>query len=308
MTTINLISPTNQGNEYMVRFREPITLKKNSKIYLNFAAFTRLNEIIFSSNQSITFSDLEFQPRTQNNGETAIALNSNVINIPSINPVTGRRGYNVSELENVMRDGFADLIAANPEINIYSAIERLDSNRDQSTFLSGLFLDDDLIKIPFSDFIIDDNHKRDAGDGDDANGDPQVYFKSSATNANPHYDSYALSTTHFFHYASECMGNNKQPISGTLLNVETNVHMSLQQGNITFGLYCKEWADTPTAFTAWAEKTKGNNSTTAGGALNNPGIFTGVNQLASTATAANLKKATIGSLVSFEIELSPDNL
>ena len=42
MTTINLISPkTGDAFNYNVRFREPITLEENSKIFLNYAHLAR---------------------------------------------------------------------------------------------------------------------------------------------------------------------------------------------------------------------------------------------------------------------------
>lgn len=303
MTSINLISPRDSADEFNVRFREPITIKKNSKIYLNWAQFTRFNEIIFDNNQTITLSDLEFIPRVQPaDGVTPIALTTNIINIPAVNPVTGRRAYTVQQLETTIASKLTDLIDANPELNIYSVISRLDTNRDQSSFLTGIFLDDNFVKLPITAFVKDNVNERGADDGDDPNGLSCVYFKNSATAASPHYDSYAMGTEHFFHFAAECMGNDAQVISGTFLKFKTNVDMNNQQGNISIGLYSKEFANEPTAFTGWVEKTTGGGATTTGGALNNPAIFTGNTQLnATSATAPNLKKAVLGSFLTVEI-------
>tara|TARA_E500000318_G_scaffold13276_1_gene12390 strand:+ start:5852 stop:7777 length:1926 start_codon:yes stop_codon:yes gene_type:complete len=302
MTSVNLISPIKQAHDFKVRFREPINIKKNSKIYLNYAHFVRLNEIVFDTNQTMTLSDLEFFPNVRpSDGATPVALTNNTITIPALNPTTKRRAYSVSQLEDIIQTKLQELIADNPELNIYSVISRLDTNRDQSSFLSGFFLDDDETKLPVTQFTIDPTNARNAGDGDDGNGVECDYFKSSTTAANPHYDSYALGLEHFFHFSGECMGDNSQMTSGTYIHFITNVDMNAQQGNISLGLYSQELADEPTAFTGWTEKTTGTGNTTSGGVLNNPAIFQGNNQLADSDTANNLKKAILGSFLTIEI-------
>ena len=64
MTSINLISPIDKADDFSVRFRDPITIGKNSKIYLNYAHLSRLNEVRFKTDQTITLSDLNFIPRS----------------------------------------------------------------------------------------------------------------------------------------------------------------------------------------------------------------------------------------------------
>ena len=193
------------------------------------------------------------------------------------------------------------MINANPQLFIYSAIRRLDSNRDESTFLSGFFLDDLTTKLPLLNFTADATHQRAAGNGDDGNGVDCDYFKDSPTSANPHYDSYALGQEHFFHFAGQCIGDKAQMVSGTYLTAETNVDMNAQQGNICFGLYSKEFADQPQAFTGWTHKTTGSSSKTQGGVFNNPAIFSGSTQLQDTGTATNLKKGVLASFLTVEI-------
>lgn len=51
----NLISPEpDNGYKYRVKFRDPITIKKNSKIYLNFAKFIRSTKIVLTKTGRIT--------------------------------------------------------------------------------------------------------------------------------------------------------------------------------------------------------------------------------------------------------------
>lgn len=302
MTSVNLISPIKEAHDFKVRFREPINIKKNSKIYLNYAHFIRLNEIVFDTNQTMTLSDLEFFPNVKpSSGLAPVELTTNTITIPALNPTTKRRAYSVAQLEDLIQTKLQELIAANPELAIYSVISRLDTNRDQSSFLSGFFLDDDDAKLPTQNLIIDPTHSRAAATGDDGSGVECDYFKDTPTAAKPHYDSYALGVNHFMHFAGECMGDSSQMTSGTFIHFITNVDMNAQQGNISIGLYSQELADQPTAFTGWAGKTTGSGSKVAGGVLSNPAIFLGSNQMADTATAANLKKSVLGSFLTIEI-------
>ncbi len=302
MTSINLISPIDKADDFSVRFRDPITIGKNSKIYLNYAHLSRLNEVRFKTDQTITLSDLNFIPRVQpHDGLTPIALTSNTITIPAINPLSGRNGYKIKELEKQIFNGLTTLIAANPELNIYSAVfdENTGMNKDNSQFQSGLFLGGNSAKVPNVDFVIDTDNSRDAGIiTDDADAQDVAYCKTSATAAEPLYDSYALGETHFMHFSIPCEEDN---LSSSYIKIETNVNMSAQQGNISFGLYSKEFGDQPTAFDGWTEKTRGNAATTTGGALNNPAIFSGSTQLQVASTAANKKKGQLGAFLSIEI-------
>ena len=301
MTSINLVSPKGSADNFKVRFREPIVINPNSKIYLNYAHLTRLNEVIFDKDQTITLRDPEFIPNVQPSLPiSAPTLTTNTITIPAINPSTKRRAYTVSQLESTIKNQIDALIASNPELNIYSTIQRLDTGRDQSSFLTGLFLDDNFTKLPYVSFNADTTHQKDAGSGADVNDIDCAYFKSSATNANPRYDSYALSDTHFFHFAAQCMGNKSQVVSGTFLKIKTNVKMNAQQGNICVALYSKEIADQPSAFSHTNERTTGSGATLAGGLLN-PVILSGSNLLDGSESAAVLKKAKIASFLSIEI-------
>jgi len=300
MTSINLISPIDKASDFSVRFRDPITIGKNSKVYLNYAHLSRLNEVRFSQDQTITLTDLNFIPRVQpHDGVTPITLQSNSITIPVINPLTKRNGYKVSELEDLISTKLTELIGNNPELSIYSAVfnEQNNINKNQSHFQTGLFLG----SVPYTEFSIDADNSRDADTGlaDADSIEHSVYLKSSPTAANPHYDSYALGETHFMHFSVPC---KEDVYSSSYIKLKTNINMNTQQGNISFGLYSKELADHPNAFDGWAEKTTGDGATTGGGALNNPAIFAGNTQLnAGTATAANLKKATLGSFLTIEI-------
>ena len=42
---VNLISPQENGNSFIVRFKDDIIIPENSRVYLNFASFSRENDV-----------------------------------------------------------------------------------------------------------------------------------------------------------------------------------------------------------------------------------------------------------------------
>ena len=51
----NLISPSGKASEYRINFKDPIKIKPNSKVELNWAELTRKGEIVLLKNNTISF-------------------------------------------------------------------------------------------------------------------------------------------------------------------------------------------------------------------------------------------------------------
>ena len=62
MTSVNLVSPTDNGHVYSVRFKEPLVIEPNSSVYLNFAKFKRNANIYFTNEQTITLTLTDVLP------------------------------------------------------------------------------------------------------------------------------------------------------------------------------------------------------------------------------------------------------
>jgi len=56
MKNFNLISPSDNGFEYTIRFQDPIKIMKNSKIDFKFAELVRAGEVVFNEDQTITIT------------------------------------------------------------------------------------------------------------------------------------------------------------------------------------------------------------------------------------------------------------
>ena len=115
MTSINLVSPVGNGHTYSVRFREPIVIHPNSKVYLNFAKFKRNSSIYFTTDQTIEVVLGDVLPTVIPN-DTATSnsvMAVNTITIPSINPLTNKTGYTPEDLTTVI----ANRLGGDPEID-----------------------------------------------------------------------------------------------------------------------------------------------------------------------------------------------
>ena len=86
MTSINLVSPVGNGHTYSVRFREPLVIEPNSKVYLNFAKFKRNSSIYFSTDQTIEVILTEVLPTILPSATTTsnLVMGTNTITIPAI--------------------------------------------------------------------------------------------------------------------------------------------------------------------------------------------------------------------------------
>lgn len=307
MTTINLVSPSDNGYDYKVRFREPILLPANAKIYLNFASFSRNSEIYFETEQSVTLNQLDLLPVVKPS-DTSIAntpLTTSFV-IPVINPLTKRRGYTYTQLSDFITDNFGVLRNNNNQFLIYEPVD-FDAIQSQDRQVDKIALgfyteggNTITAGVDREDFVIDSSNNRDSDISTATNG--EVYVKSSATATNPHYDSYALSDKHYHFYQGICdevMDN----VNNNVINFATNINMEDQLGAISIGLYCKEFVETPTAFNGWAEKTIGTGSTTAGGSKINPALFFVNTQQATTSAnfATNAKNCKLASFLTLEI-------
>tara|TARA_R110001599_G_scaffold6754_2_gene33759 strand:- start:934 stop:2823 length:1890 start_codon:yes stop_codon:yes gene_type:complete len=310
MTTINLVSPSTNGYDFNVRFREPVLIPKNAKVYLNFASFSRDSEIYFKDNQVVSLTELDLLPNVKPH-DTAVSNipNTSSFTIPVVNATTGRRGYTFQQLSDTMTIGMGNLRDNNAQFEIYEPIEydKLLNNQYQvgvnDNMAIGFYTEGGANAtegILREDFVIDTLNNRNADISGATNG--EVYIKSNATDANLHYDSYAVSNNHYHSFQAICT-NDLDKINNNIISCSTNVDMADQQGAISIGLYCKEFVDTSSAFSGWAEKTKGVNSTTAGGVKINPALFHVTTQQATTSAnfATNSRNCKLASFLTIEI-------
>ncbi len=320
MTSINLVSPVGNGHTYSVRFREPLVIEPNSKVYLNFAKFKRNSSVYFSTDQTIEVVLGEVLPTLipadTSTSNSVMTLNS--ITIPVINPLTNQTGYTPEQLEQVINtrlggdpDDDADYgitaVAGVPkQMFLYSPVYE---RQDSSKIALGWFKDYNLLQFP-TWLGLSSEHVLGMG----ANADEDVAVKTSASAGSPYYDCFGMSKmTYDFSYQSQLKANSE---NHNLITFKPNMTAGGQSGNIFLGLSSHEIADAVKSggddWTAYADGSSHNSfihGTTAtqtsgsGRTLHMPIIYQpyATDAVQTSAGAASLKTAVPQAFMGIEI-------
>ena len=264
MTSVNLVSPTDNGHVYSVRFKEPLVIEPNSSVYLNYAKFKRNANVYFSTKQTITLTLTRVLPTHTPADSTVSQLGTYEITIPTVNPDTGITGYSSKQLEQYISTQLNLLrvktngTSPSPFFNYTAYFQNQDNNKIRIGFVASM--------PDITDMTIHATHKRDAGTGTSND----LYVKSSADQAgNLVYDSYAFSAEH---YSTFYNGDIDTDNSGrNLISFSTNTNISAQTGGISVAITSLEIADSVHGGADWTEyATQSTTSFTRGGATNYP--------------------------------------
>ena len=307
MTSVNLVSPEDNGHLYSVRFKEPLIIEPNSKVNLNFAKFKRNGNIFFNNDQLITIKILGAQPSLKPVAPFASNMilddlgdGAGVLKIPKINPDTGKAGYSVLELDNRIK-------------SLFDAFSVRDTDKPSQFFhYQGIAVNTknkNLIRVGYSqkDPTLDlkDITLSTADIKGGAAANSNAYEKTSADPDDLYYDNYALSQEHYnFNYSSPSTGTDRNSI-----HFRCNRAIDELNNAVSVGLYSKEIADsdwtnnTTSNTTALTKGTGAFNNSANGTAMTNPMVFlAGATQM----TNANIDQSTnvnarLGAYITFEI-------
>ena len=305
MTSVNLVSPEDNGHLYSVRFKEPLIIEPNSKVNINFAKFKRSGNIFFSNDQTITIKILGASPSLKpvspfvsNIVLDDVGDGAGVLKITKINPDTGKAGYSVLELDERIK-------------TLFDSLKLRDTDKPtQLFFYEGISVDPknkNLIRVGYSQQEPNIIYKditlstADVKGGGAANGN--AYEKTSANPDDLYYDNYALSKEHYNH------NYNSSGLTHNTIQFRCNRPVDTLNNAVSIGLYSKELADsdwtsnTTSNTTALTKGTSATNASANGTALTNPMIFLGANTQMSDADTERTSSlnAVIGSYATFEI-------
>lgn len=307
MTSINLVSPKGNGHTYSIKFRDPIVLEANSKVYLNFAKFKRNSNLYFSTDQTIKLIINEVKPTIV--PATGVSnLRTFTITIPSVNPITGKTGYTAKDLERLIYDEFTVLQQESnlpTQLFLYSP---LFSKQQNDTIEVGLFQD-----VPDDDRYITLDANNQIRGGATANFD---YIKNTTTDAtDPYYDNMGMSNEHYNYFFTPNLDN--QESNHNIVHFRINKAVDSTEGNISIGLSSPEIAGGGridegglgwTAYTAdnnniFSHGTGSPKKTANGTDKYNPSLYipNADNCISASVNDGSLRGATLGSFLTMEI-------
>jgi len=246
MTSINLVSPVGNGHTYSVRFREPLVIHPNSKVYLNFAKFKRNSSVYFTTDQTIEVLLGDVLPTLTPN-DTSISnsvMTINSIIIPTINPLTNQTGYTPAELEQVINER----LGGDPEVDGDLGIRAVGGVPKQMFLYNPVYERQDSSKIAlgwYKDYNILELSKWNGLSTEHVLGMAatalDVAVKSSVDAADKYYDCFGMSKmTYDFSYQSQLKANSE---NHNLITFSQNMTAGTQIGNIFLGLTSHEIAD-----------------------------------------------------------------
>ena len=261
------------GHTYSVRFREPLVIEANSKVYLNFAKFKRNSSIYFNTDQTIEVVLNEVLPTVlpAAAGTANTVMGTNSITIPVINPLTNQSGYTASQLEQVINErlGGDPEVAADYGIRAVAGVPKqmmlynpVYERQDYSKIAIGWYKDYNILDLP-SWLGLSGAHNF----GMAENGIGDVCVKTSAdAGADPadlYYDCFGMSKqTYDFSYQSALSPNSE---NHNLIEFQANMSVGEQVGSIFMGLSSHEIADSLKAggddWTAYADGSSDNSFT-----------------------------------------------
>ena len=243
----NLISPSDNGSEFTIKFNEHITFEPNSLIQLNFAELVRDKEVILTEQATITMTvePSDLYPRkvpATNADNLAFGTQTSKTDTETI----AKGEYTFTRFQNRVENAIQTLLERSNLQENYEVY--IDSNENEAILIIGIQPKDiDGVNNGLSDFTLDTTHGHD-GVQTDASGNPISYRTTNNAGA---YDNYGLSDIHFNHY---CGNSGKSIVApGERIDINTRFNgygffqsdsdISSMNGDLFVGLYSKEYAD-----------------------------------------------------------------
>ena len=260
MTSITLISPINKASNFNVRFRDPIEIKKNSKVYLNYASFTRLNNARFSGNPSLNLKSSFIIPTHQLNDTTILNDLDLTASVDAFSIDDNDFILSPQQIETRLNTSLKSLCIE--KLKDYITFEEELVTEDAKTFKLGLVYENHG-DVEYVKSIDSTN-----GYGQSTGGDART--KTSASAAAPFYDNYSIITDSIFIFQQASSNVN---FSDELkrFTFTTNKDLDDITGKISIGLFSNDMMDRTDGFDGWINKTRGgaihNNN------YSNPAIF-----------------------------------
>jgi len=315
MTSVNLISPTGKGELYKVRFKTPLEIEKNSKVYLNFASFTRNQKIFFDTDQTITFdtNDLVVVPnRTEalfNTVNSNKILETNGITIPKKNSGTGDAGYTVTELREFIQTEMNKLQKKNDNSkSIFYNYEFIGTDTAGTSIYKnkiplGWILNDD--RGNYTPVTLRANIGLGGGTQIDAQGENFTYVKTSDTAVLnqivvPVYDNFGISNEVYNH--NQALSNTDNIDKHNIIIFKTATNIDDMGGCVSLGLIPSEVLDG--TWSTWTNRPKGQAATNNGGADCNPPIYVSgrtKTTLAERTAATRTRQGKLGAFLEVQI-------
>ena len=245
----NLASPSNNGHEFTIQFREHISIEPKSTVSLNFSELVRDKQVILKEDGLITLRVLEedmLPNLVPADNSPNKAFGNQLSNFEDSVIPAGR--YSFNEFRDQFQIAFESIVdTSNLNYEGYSILD----NPDVAILTIGIQpppINAIIRPGNLKDYAIDGTHSHDAL-AVDSGGIAVAYTTTNVANA---YDNYAIADTHYNHYIDNASlgieqtraeNNASTTANNAYLYCESIKTVGQQDGSSWIGLYSKEYAE-----------------------------------------------------------------
>lgn len=245
----NLVSPSTNGNDYEVHFKDPITIDENSKVSLNWAELKRQGQIVLEEDGKITYTSLQCLPALKPSDSSANDLGFEITIPKGVYDIDDFDSFTAGLLNATLEDTTSKFkyyqAAAISVGEVEDEDEPENSYELQNDGRLGMTSVPNVFDLPsgnqYKSFTFDATNQHDGVQATGA-GLAVAYTTTNNTGA---YDNYANSQFHYNFYKPfpEKTGAENRYLNGTEVYLESINNISAQVGKIGFGLIGKEYTD-----------------------------------------------------------------
>ncbi len=242
----NLVSPSDNGSEFTIKFNDHITIEPNSTVRLNYVELVRNKEVILNDTATLT---MNVEPSDCYPNVVPATLVANKVFLDqtssSDSETIAKGTYTFLEFKNAVQTALTNILSRSTLEVAYETYLLNDPN--EATLLISIN-PKSTTTTALTDFGISATHAHDAQDTD-ALGNKIAYRTTNTAGA---YDNYALSLIHYEHYCGNSGASNEFSFDEKLsINTEYNSYayfeseqiIQAQVGDLFVGLYSDEYAD-----------------------------------------------------------------
>ena len=238
----NLASPSNNGNDFTIQFKEHLSIPARSKVKLNFAELVRDKEVILNENTTIKMEIASADmipthvPATPANQNKAFDIQGSTSKTETIT----KGDYTFIQFRDAVEVALVTLLAAS-NLKTYEVF--VDNNENEAVLTIGI-MPKTTDTTALKEFEFDTTHEHDGS----TDGGVSAYTTANVADA---YDNYALADTHFYHYidnaslgvkATKQENQDRTSKNNAYLYANSIQDIGQQTGNLFLGLYSKEYA------------------------------------------------------------------
>lgn len=233
----NLISPTDNGHDYTIRFKEPIDINANSSIKLNFAELTRNGKIVLKQDGQITLNiavDDCFPQQVPDGGASNLPLGDN-----GASAIIPRGTYTFKTFEDTLSQAINNIVSSTVRLDYYQSVDAITQDNLGliglnlgRQYVANFYANPSLCKFDFA------GHPN-----ANAVATPNATVYEKVGGAPNTFDSFAVDFgKHYFHYQNRGPADFNSMNFLQFLGNKPVAPSGGQAGRLIMGLYGKEYA------------------------------------------------------------------